>query len=191
MDRKQETETTPKRLRFHEVDSGSWPDFARLFEERGGPKNCWCMVWRATPEEAKQRSGADRRAQIQVRVNESIPIGLLGYLDDEPVAWCSIAPRETYRDLGGPPVATDQERIWSLVCFFIKRQLRGEGVSRQLIEAAIAHAKKHGANIIEAYPVDRDSPSYRFMGFLDMFDAAGFEQIGRAGQRRHIMRLTV
>ena len=40
------------RLVFYEVDAGRWPDFERLFESRGGPKACWCMVWRATPVEA-------------------------------------------------------------------------------------------------------------------------------------------
>jgi hypothetical protein len=31
-------------LRFREVDVQSWKDFARLFEDRGGPKSCWCMA---------------------------------------------------------------------------------------------------------------------------------------------------
>ena len=45
------------------------------------------------------------------------------------------------------------------------------------------------ANTIEAYPVDEASPSYRFMGFRDMFAARGFHEIGMAGSRRHVMRL--
>jgi hypothetical protein len=27
------------------------------------------------------------------------------------------------------------------------------------------------------------------MGFVETFDKAGFEEVGRAGQRRHVMRL--
>ncbi|WP_199728828.1 hypothetical protein [Corallococcus sp. CA053C] len=42
---------------------------------------------------------------------------------------------------------------------------------------------------MEAYPVDADSPSYRFMGFVPVFTSAGFEVVGRAGSRRHVMRL--
>lgn len=53
------------------------------------------------------------------------------------------------------------------------------------------HAAENGARIVEAYPVDRDSPSYRFMGFVDTFIAAGFEHRGRAGSRRHVMALRV
>jgi hypothetical protein len=47
-----------------------------------------------------------------------------------------------------------------------------------------------GAKIVEAYPVDVDSPSYRFMGFVPAFEKAGFEPTGqREGKRRHLMRL--
>jgi hypothetical protein len=34
-------------LRFEEVTPERWADFESLFESKGGPKNCWCMVWRA------------------------------------------------------------------------------------------------------------------------------------------------
>ncbi len=47
------------------------------------------------------------------------------------------------------------------------------------------------ATVIEAYPVVPDSPSYRFMGFVPVFAAAGPREVGRAGIRRHVMRLHV
>lgn len=175
-------------FRYREVDSESWADFAALFEERGGPKSCWCMIWRASAEEARHRDGASRRVQIKSRVDQGIPIGLIGYLDERPVAWCSIAPRETYRPLGGPASGHPEESVWSLACLFVKRQYRGRGLAMQMIEGALAHAKANGATAVEAYPVDRDSPSYRFMGFVDVFAAAGFQEVGRAGERRHVMR---
>src|SRR5688500_9121694 len=89
-------------LVFHEVDSERWADLDRLFEARGGPKSCWCMVWRARGAEVRRPEGKSRKAALKRRVAAGIPIGLLGYLGGEPVAWCSIAPRESYRPLGGP-----------------------------------------------------------------------------------------
>jgi GNAT superfamily N-acetyltransferase len=178
-------------LCFRNIDTENWADFAHLFEERGGPKSCWCMVWRASSSEAKCKDGVNRRAQIKSRVDGGVPIGLVGYIGGQPVAWCSIAPRETYRSLGGPAADLTTERIWSLACLFIKRNHRGKGLTAELISAAIAHAKAHKATIVEAYPVDADSPSYRFMGFVDAFASAGFQKIGRAGQRRHVMRLAL
>ena len=148
------------------------------------------MVWRATPAEAKQTSGPERKVNLKLRVDQGTPIGLLGYDGQEPVAWCSIAPRPTYRRLGGIEDEA-QENVWALVCFYMARRLRGLGVTRQLIEAAVEHARQKGATIVEAYPVEPDSPSYRFMGFIESFKAAGFVEVGRAGTRRHVMHLRV
>ncbi len=125
---------------------------------------------------------------MQARVEAETTIGLLGYLEGEPIAWVSIAPRETYRDLGGPEAA-DGETVWSLACMYVQRKHRGTGRGAELIEAAKAYAKKRGATVLEAYPVAPDSPSYRFMGFVPAFERAGFEPMGKAGSRRHVMRL--
>jgi GNAT superfamily N-acetyltransferase len=176
-------------LSFHEVTPERWGDFERLFEGRGGPKACWCMVWRATPIEARHTDGASRKACIKQRIHAGTPVGLLAYRNEDPVAWCSIAPRSTYRRLVSD--APDEPRVWSIACFYVVRSLRGEGVSRQLIGAAVTHAAARGAQVVEAYPVDPDSPSYRFMGFVPVFEQAGFVMMGKEGTRRHIMRLAV
>ena len=173
-------------ITFHEVDASRWDDLERLFESRGGPKSCWCMVWRAGAKTAK---GPDRKAAMKRYVCEGVPIGLLGYSGGEPVAWCSIAPRTTYRDFGGPTnISGLPEEVWSLACFFIRRELRGKGLTKRIIEAAVQHAAKRGAKVVEAYPVEPGSPSYRFMGYLPTFSAAGFHEVGRAGARRRVMR---
>lgn len=177
-------------LAVRAVDRESWADFTALFESPGAPGYCWCMAWRPLP--AKQRTGpaALRRAAMQALVEAGVPTGLIGYRDGVPVGWCSIAPRETYRPLGGAE-AQDGERIWSLACFFVRREWRGQGLARALLAAATDHARSNGATAIEAYPVDPDSPSYRFMGFVDLFRRAGFEAVGKAGSRRHVMRLAL
>ena len=177
-------------LVFHEVDRSRLKDFIALFESRGGPKNCWCMVWRATPVESRETDSAGRKRAFTGRVRRGIRVGILAYLDQKPVAWCSIAPRSTYRDLGGRAQEAG-ESVWSIVCFFVTREFRGQGMTARLIEAAVEHARKRGATIVEAYPVDRSSPSYRFMGFVGAFKKAGFVKVGRAGTRRHVMRLTI
>jgi GNAT superfamily N-acetyltransferase len=178
------------RIIFKEVTSDNWSDFEALFECRGGPKACWCMVWRATPAEAKHKDGASRKAAMHHRVASGITVGLLGYLDQEPVAWCSVAPRSTYRRLVDDH-NRDDESIWSIACFFVIRRLRGQGITQRLIAAAVEFATSRGASVIEAYPVDTDSPSYRFMGFVPAFETAGFREVGRAGTRRHIFQLRV
>src|SRR5947209_17084985 len=85
------------RLEFREVDKNRWPDMVQLFASRGGPSYCWCMVWRGAPGD--RIDGRSRKAAMQRRVAAGTPVGILGYVDGEPVAWCSIAPRATYRPL--------------------------------------------------------------------------------------------
>ncbi|NJM43098.1 MAG: GNAT family N-acetyltransferase [Brachymonas sp.] len=183
------TQADIHRIVFREVTADTSSDFEKLVESRGGPKACWCMVWRATPEEAKRPDGASRKAAMMQRIAASTTVGLLGYLDEEPVAWCSVAPRSTYRRLvdDGKP----DEGIWSIVCFFVVRSLRGQGLSQRMIAAATELAKSKGSRLVEAYPVDPESPSYRFMGFIPTFEAAGFQEVGRAGTRRHVFQLRV
>ncbi len=78
--------------------------------------------------------------------------------------------------------------VWSVVCFFVPRRHRRNGIAAALLDAAIATATAHGADVIEATPVDPDSPSYRFMGHRPLFLAAGFKEVGLAGTRRHVLR---
>ena len=149
------------------------------------------MAWRATPEEVKTAPrGSDRKPLMKSRIIDGTTVGLVGYLEGEPVAWVSIAPRDTYRDLGGPE-AERGEKIWSLVCMYIHRKLRGKGHGMELIKAAKAYAKKRGGTVLEAYPVDPKSPSYRSMGFVPAFERLGFKEVGKAGSRRHVMRLSL
>jgi GNAT superfamily N-acetyltransferase len=178
------------RLECHEVDAARWPDLVRLFEGRGGPKHCWCMVWREAGPNRGRLTNDDRKALLGQSVSAGVPVGILGYLDGEPVAWCSVAPRDTYREqaLGGPP-SQPGEVVWAIVCFFAQRRLRGQGLGRALLDKAVQVAKAHGATAVEAYPVDAESPSYRYMGFVSMFRAAGFVELGRKGTRRHVLRL--
>ncbi len=144
------------------------------------------MWWRTSVSRRKFSDTTILKAAISTRVKQGIPIGLLGYAEGEPVAWCSIAPRPSYRRLVRDQ--TDDERVWSIACFFIVRRLRGTGVMKRMIAAAVSHARKRGAKVVEAYPVDADSPSYRFMGFVPVFEEAGFAEVAREGSRRHVMQ---
>lgn len=176
----------PAALTFKPVTDKTVGDFEALFDAKGSPSYCWCMAWRATSAELKDAKGPARRRQMLGRIAEKIPVGILAYEGKQPIGWVSLAPKETFRGLGG---VEEIEGVWSLTCMFIPRPRRGEGLANRLIEGAIAHARKRGAKRLEAYPVDPDSPSYRYMGFVPAFERAGFEETGRAGKRRHVMQL--
>jgi GNAT superfamily N-acetyltransferase len=175
------------KLTFKPVTARTVGDFEALFGAKGGPNWCWCMAFRATSAELKDAKSPDRKQQMLDRINGGVPVGLVGYDRGTPVAWVSVAPKHTFqKGLGG---TEDSEGVWSLTCMFIARSHRKQGLSAQLIEAAAQHAKALGGTLLEAYPVDADSPSYRHMGFVPAFERAGFEAHGREGTRRHVMQL--
>ncbi|WP_439520052.1 GNAT family N-acetyltransferase [Hydrogenophaga sp.] len=148
------------------------------------------MAWRASSKDPGSAHGPGRKAMLKRGIDMGVPVGLLGYLGKEPVAWCSLAPFDTFRGLRKTgDESTD--KIWSVTCFFVRRQHRGHGLTRQLLDAAVAHARRHGARLVEGYPVDPSSPSYRHMGFVSLFKEAGFTQTGREGTRRHVVQLHV
>jgi GNAT superfamily N-acetyltransferase len=177
-------------LVFQPVTPETQADFEALFSARGSPSYCWCMAWRATSEELRDAKGPARREQMLDRIADGTPVGLLAYRQGTPVGWVSVAPRATFRGLGGPQPQPGED-VWSLTCMFVPRPLRGQGLAHELIAAAVAHARSRGATVLEAYPVDPDSPSYRHMGFVPAFEAAGFVHAGMAGTRRHVMRLAL
>jgi GNAT superfamily N-acetyltransferase len=164
------------------VTRARWGDMEALFESTGAPKYCWCMAWRAT-------NGKSRKGFMKARVEAGTPVGLLAYAGKEPIGWCSVAPKSTYRKLDDLNPDEDASRIWSIACFFVKKEWRDQGLTTRFVKAAAELARKRKAVALEAYPVDEDSPSYRFMGFVPLFAEQGFETIGRAGSRRHVMRL--
>lgn len=172
-------------LEFGPITSQRWTDLERLFESRGGPHYCWCMVWRRNEFARSIPGKAGKKAALRRRVDDGVAIGLVGYDDGEPVAWCSIAPKDSYRPLGGEDTGGN---VWSIACFFIKREYRGRGIKAELIRAALDYAKANGAECVEAYAVAPDSPTYRFMGLVPDFEAAGFEFVCKAGTRRNVMR---
>ena len=167
------------------VTPANWPDLEQMFERRGGPGHCWCMVWRDMPARAAA-TPADRKAALQARVATDTPVGLILAVDGRPVGWCSIGPQDSFRAVTPGPA---EPGLWCLTCFFVSRDHRGQGLSAQLLQGALAMARDAGAKAVEATPVEPGSPSYRFMGFTEVFLDHGFHETGRVGARRHVMRL--
>jgi GNAT superfamily N-acetyltransferase len=150
------------------------------------------MMWRATSAEYKALDAAGRQRALHSRVEAHIPIGILAHRAGEPVGWCSIAPRETYARLEHSTTLKrlDDQPAWSVVCFFVSRSLRRQGLAFKLLLAAVAFAAEQGAKIIEGYPV-APGQSYQFMGSPAIFKAAGFHEVARAANDRPIMRLII
>ena len=57
------------------------------------------MRWRLSSAAYQRSTKQERVTALAEMVRQNLPVGILAYLDDTPVAWCSIAPRETYAAL--------------------------------------------------------------------------------------------
>jgi GNAT superfamily N-acetyltransferase len=138
-------------------------------------------------QERTKADNAARKRALRSLVQRGTPVGLIGYAAGEAVAWCSVAPRETFMRLRDDQ--QEEHDVWSVTCFFVRRDHRGEGLSGRMLDAAVDLARRGGAKAVEGYPVEPNSPSYRFMGFLPLFEKRGFREVARAGSRRHVLRL--
>jgi hypothetical protein len=52
-------------LKYLPVDQSNWTDLEKLFESKGGPHNCWCMVWRNMDEGTDRANKADKKASLK------------------------------------------------------------------------------------------------------------------------------
>ena len=174
-----------------------WPDFERLFGPRGACGGCWCMTPRLTRREYEANKGEKNRRAMKRLVERGPPPGLLAYRDGEPIAWIAVAPRSDCRLLSGSRVLApvDDEPVWSIVCLFLRKDVRRQGLSSKLIRAAAAFARKQGARIVEAYPhIPKQAAMpavFAWTGFASSFERAGFEEVARRSPTRPILRWPV
>ena len=179
-------------LQFRLLTPDRWSDLEKLFGERGACSGCWCMYWRVTRSEFDRLRDDGRKQTFQRIVKSGEIAGILAYLNDEPVGWCSIAPRETFGALERSRTLkrVDDRPVWSIVCFFVARPHRRAGLMIELLRAAIEHAQEHGAKIVEGYPVELKDRRYAgvelYTGVASVFHEAGFIEVRR--QPRLIMR---
>lgn len=184
-------------LEFHPVTPDRWWDLERLFGKRGASAGCWCMWWRLTASEFRERKGEGTRRAMKGLVESGEVPGILAYADGEPVGWCAVAPRDRLPRLDRSRVLkrVDDAPVWSIACFFVARPFRRTGLSERLLRAAVAYAEGQGAEIVEGYPIEPKKAPYPAMaawtGFASAFRKAGFEEVARRSETRPIMRYVV
>ena len=175
---------------------GTWADLEALFALPGGSivRGCWCMYYRRTGKvSVGAEAGVDNKAQLCDLVESGVQPGLVGYVDGRPAGWISLGPREDYLKLRRSPVMkpVDDEEVWSVVCTYVAKELRGRGVQHRLLAAAIDFARANGVRLLEAYPVDKPQRShddFMFFGSRSLYERAGFTEVVRRSPTRVVMR---
>jgi GNAT superfamily N-acetyltransferase len=184
-------------LEFHPLTIDRWADFETLFGERGACGGCWCMLWRLTRSAFESQKGPGNKGAMQALVAAGEVPGILAYAQGVPVGWCAVAPRERYPALGRSRVLKriDDTPVWSVSCLFVAKEYRRQGVSVELLKAAVAHVRGQGGTTVEGYPVEPrqgEMPAaFAWTGVASAFLRAGFVECARGSQTRPIMRIAV
>ena len=171
----------PGDLTIEPLTPERFSDLASLFDQGGDPKQCWCTWFRLANQSYSKATVALKRAHLGELAERTPAPGLVAYRDGRAIGWVSLGPREDYERLSRSKVLAplDDKPVWSIVCFVVGREERGQGVAHALLKAAIDYARAHGATLLEAYPTDtgdrRIPANEAFKGTLSMFGQAGFE----------------
>ncbi|HMQ58425.1 MAG TPA: GNAT family N-acetyltransferase [Rhizobiaceae bacterium] len=188
------------RLDIHPLTADRFDDFARLFGPQGACYGCWCTYFRMAPKDRKASNAAANKAFMRARIEAGPAPGLLGYLGGEPVAWLQVGPRadtpewNNARRVSAPVDDTEKEdaRNWAVTCFFTRSRERGQGLSHEMVAAAIRFARVSGAMRLEACPMRAAKQAKSvglFVGSHSVFEAAGFRTIVERKDGRPLMRL--
>ena len=181
-------------LRFHPLTPARWPDFESLFGPRGACAGCWYMWPRTTRAEFARGKGAgNRRALKRLVARGSVP-GLIATVGGEPAGWCALGPRSVYSRLARSRVLepVDERPVWSILCFFVARPFRRQGMTVKLLREAWRYAARGGAEILEGYPVEpgsgKTADAFAWTGLASAFRRAGFREATRRSPTRPMMR---
>jgi len=147
--------------------------------------------------EFERRKGAGNKRSMKAIVRSGEVPGILAYDGETTVGWCAVGPRESYPVLDRSRILkpVDDKAVWSVVCFFIRKEYRDRGFSVRLLKAAADHVRRMGGTILEGYPTEprkgRMAAAFAWTGLASAFRKAGFREVARRSDTRPIMRFHI
>jgi len=190
-------------LRIRPANEASWSELQLILT--GTAARCQCTRqrlgdhdWYALPPEARGEVLREAVGCDDPRATSTV--GLVAWLDDEPVGWVAVDRRTAYVRIRNSPVAwsgrherKDDESVWAIACLVVRRGFRHEGLTYPLVAAAAEHARAQGARAVEGYPMLTGGAEVTWdelsVGPVGPFTAAGFTEVSRPTKRRVVMRL--
>jgi GNAT superfamily N-acetyltransferase len=187
------------------ANEASWEDLEAVFGTTGDPSRCWCQRFKMQPKESWASVG---REELAFRLRQQTDCGhpgpgptsgLVAYLDGVPVGWCAVEPRAAYPRMlrnnrvpwEGRNEDKNDESVWAVTCFVVRRGFRRRGIARALAAATVDFARERGARALEGYPTTTKEAllGELHVGTEGMFTAAGFAEVSRPTIRRVVMRI--
>ncbi|TMR10502.1 GNAT family N-acetyltransferase [Nonomuraea turkmeniaca] len=193
-----------ERLTIVPANEASWDDLAAIFGRDAG--RCQCQrfkvvgwIWRDSTQEGRT---AMLQAQTACGDPDAVATsGMVAYVDDQPAGWVAVEPRTAYPKLrtsrvpwAGRSEDKDDDGIWAVTCFVVRKGYRGRGLTYPLALATIDFARERGARALEAYPMITQPGKEiiwgeTHVGTRQVFEEAGFREVSHPTVRRVVMRI--
>lgn len=179
-----------------------WPAFEDLFGRQGACYGCWCTHFRLPPAVRRTNDRQRNKDHIRARIEAGPPPGLLAFADGVAAGWMQIGPRADVPEWNNAGRASSplddappgDPAVWAVSCFFLRGSARGTGLTHRMLASGIDHARRSGARLLEACPIDQSKDSRSiglFVGSTRVFERAGFFQVAARKPGRPLMRLTL
>ncbi len=180
------------------VGRGDLDDLALLFQRDRSTRSCWCTAFCSTRRQFAFGwvTGRNRR-HFEALAQHGAAMGVLAWVDGQPVGWGACGPRSRYTAaragrsaLLDPLDRSEDDDVWLVPCLYVRADHRGRGLTGALVRAAVDVARQHGARAVEGWPVSGSDPQPAgdFVGRESVFAAAGFGCVARPQDGRVIMR---
>lgn len=181
-------------LEVHSATPERWSDLVAVLGNCAVANKCWCAYWYCSNADYNAGWGDKNRLPLEGRVLDGEEPGIIGYVNGEPAAWVSVAPRSNFdrlnRSKNFAPI--DEVPVWAVNCFVVAKRFRRQGLMPLLAKSAAEFALLGGAPGVEAYPIEPSEKSGAgdlYLGTVSAFRAAGYVEVARPLPRRPIMRL--
>jgi GNAT superfamily N-acetyltransferase len=166
-------------------------DAQHAFGGGGDGRGCQCQWWMMTNAEWQKTSLEQRTEMLRDEMKTDPPPALIAYVDGEAAGWVRVGPRTRHVRLartrnyaGHSKEPWDDDAVWTVSCFVVRKEHRQQGLNARLLDAAVDFARSHGARVIEAYPMDPHAGKTipvndLYHGVLSTFESAGFREVAR------------
>ena len=187
----------PSDVKVRAVGADLLDDLDTLFATSKTTAGCRCLWFIATAKECQAGWGEPNRAAFaSITAAAAEPVGLLAYRGDDAVGWCAAGPRSRYaRALRSAHLKqrddTEDDAVWLVPCFYVRRDARKVGVTVSLLRGAVDLARSRGATAVEGFPLAGDGrrgAAEAYLGVEPLFAACGFTAVARPSPNRVIMR---
>jgi GNAT superfamily N-acetyltransferase len=193
-------------VRIVPASEASCADLEAVFGTADYAGRCRCQrfkvegwIWRDSTQD--QRSAALRAQTACGNPDATTTSGLVAYVGGEPGGGVGVEPRTAYPKLrtsrvpwAGRSEDKDDDGVWAVTCFVVRKGFRGRGLTYPLARATVGFARDRGARALEAYPmVTQPGVEVTWgelhVGARQVLEEAGFRQVTHPTARRVVMRI--